>query len=353
MENSDNWKPPIIPNILYDRDGNDIYDIHAPFEGPVDRLFDGPLLDKYCFVYCGPERCNCKRGNMREYRNLELDRMFDDSAAPLQEGLGSNTTAIFPEMSFSIERVAVQAKGRALKAEYSIELAQDLQAVHGKNAEAILSEILTGEILADINREVIMTINICAVPGSQQDTTTAGVFNLDVDANGRWAVEKFKGLVFHMEREANRIAEQTRRGKGNVMICSQDVASALRAADRLSYPTDLKSSGLTVDVTGNTFAGLMDGWLKVYVDPYAVGGNYFTMGFKGETPMDAGIFYCPYVPLQQVKAIDPNTFQPKIGYKTRYGMVANPFAEGTTQGLGVLRQDSNVYYRRTQVTNIM
>jgi hypothetical protein len=271
----------------------------------------------------------------------------------LAEGLGSNSTAIFPEMSFSVERVAVVAKTRALKAEYSIELAQDLKVIHGQDAEAVLSEILTGEILADINREVIRTINVIALPGSQTDTSTAGIFDLDVDSNGRWSVEKFKGLMFHMEREANIIAKLTRRGKGNIMICSADVASALRAADMLDYTPKLDSAGLVVDDTGNTYAGTVNGWLKVYVDPFAIGGNYFTMGFKGPTPMDSGLFYCPYVPLQQLKAIDPNTFQPKIGYKTRYGMVSNPFAQGTTVGLGNIVQDSNVYYRRTIVQHIM
>lgn len=272
----------------------------------------------------------------------------------LGEGLGTaNGTAVFPEMAFSVERVSVTAKERALKAEYSIELAQDLRAIHGQDAAAVLSEILQGEILADINREVLRTINIIALPGSQTDTSTPGRFDLDVDSNGRWSVEKFKGMYFQMEREANILAKLTRRGKGNIMVCSADVASALRAAEILDYTPKLDTAGLTVDDTGNTFAGTVQGWLKVYVDPFAIGGNYWTMGFKGPTPMDAGLFYCPYVPLQKLQAIDPLTFQPKIGYKTRYGMVSNPFAQGTTQGLGAITQDSNVYYRRTIVDHIM
>ncbi len=272
------------------------------------------------------------------------------------EGLGSNTTAIFPEMSFSIEKVTVTAKSRALKAEYSMELAQDLKALHGLDAESELSSILSGEILAEINREVVRTINVTAVPGSQTYTTTAGIFDLDTDSNGRWMGEKFKGMIFRIALEANQIARDTRRGKGNVMICTSDIASALQMTGVLTN-TPLQTS-LQVDDTGNTYAGTLQGGIKVFIDPYALGGNYWTMGYKGSNPFDAGLFYCPYVPLQMVRAVDPNTFQPKIGFKTRYGMEANPYAtgglaSGVNSNGGALVQDSNLYYRRTIVTNIM
>jgi len=270
----------------------------------------------------------------------------------LTEWLGSNTLSIFPEMGFSIEKVSVTAMSRALKAEYSMELAQDLKAVHGLDAETELSNILSTEILAEINREIVRVINICAVSGAQTDTTSAGIFDLDVDSNGRWLVEKFKGLHFQLEREANQIAKQTRRGRGNVVLCSSDVASALTETGKLDYSTALTSNNLSVDDTGNTFAGVLNGKYRVYIDPYAMGGEYLTIGYKGNNFADAGLFYCPYVPLQMVRAVDPNTFQPKIGFKTRYGVVANPYAQGTTQGLGALTQDSNVYYRRVIVKNL-
>jgi len=267
------------------------------------------------------------------------------------EGLG-NTPSVFPEMAFSIEKVTVSAKTRALKAEYSLELAQDLKAIHGLDAETELSNILSAEILAEINREVIRSIVITAKQGAESGTTTAGIFDLDTDSNGRWSVEKFKGLMFQVEREANAIAKGTRRGKGNVIICSSDVASALQMAGVLDYAPALNSNNLQVDDTGNTFAGVLNGRLRVYIDPYA-GSNYMVVGYKGSSAFDAGIFYCPYVPLQMVRAVDPNTFQPKIGFKTRYGMVANPFAEGLTAGQGTLTQDSNNYYRRIIISNLM
>ena len=271
----------------------------------------------------------------------------------LAEGLGSNTTAIFPEMAFSIEKVMVEAKSRALKAEYSLELAQDLKAIHGLDAESELSNILSAEILAEINREVIRTIIVTAERGATEGVTTSGIFDLDTDSNGRWSVEKFKGLMFQVEREANAIAKGTRRGKGNIIICSSDVASALQMAGVLDYTPALNSNGnLTIDDTGNTFAGVLNGRLKVYIDPYA-GTNYMVVGYKGSNAFDAGIFYCPYVPLQMVRAVDPNTFAPKIGFKTRYGMVANPFAEGSAVGAGRIAQDSNKYYRRLLVNNLM
>ena len=269
------------------------------------------------------------------------------------EALGADNNTAFAEMAFSIEKVTVTAKSRALKAEYTMELAQDLKAIHGLDAETELSNILSAEILAEINREVVRTINVTAVKGATEGTTTAGVFDLDTDSNGRWSVEKFKGLMFQLEREANKIAKETRRGKGNMVICSSDVASALQMAGVLDYAPALNSNNLQVDDTGNTFAGVLNGRLKVYVDPYATGGNYLTVGYKGSSAFDAGLFYCPYVPLQMVRAVDQGTFQPKIGFKTRYGMVANPFAQGLTVGNGLLNKDSNVYYRRVIVTNLL
>ena len=264
-----------------------------------------------------------------------------------------NGTVTFPQMAFSIEKVTVTAKGRALKAEYSMELAQDLKAVHGLDAEGELSNILSAEILTEINREVVRTIYVTSKVGAQSDTTTAGKFDLDVDSNGRWSVEKFKGLMFQLEREANAIAKGTRRGKGNIVICSSDVASALQMAGVLDYAPALNSNNLNVDDTGNTFAGVLNGRMRVYIDPYA-GGNYMIAGYKGSNAFDAGLFYCPYVPLQMVRAVDPDTFQPKIGFKTRYGMVANPFNDGITgAGTGALSEDTNEYYRRVRVDNIM
>jgi len=268
------------------------------------------------------------------------------------EALGTSGNTAFPEMAFSIEKVSVTAKTRALKAEYTMELAQDLKAIHGLDAETELSNILTTEILAEINREVVRTIAVTAQQGASSGTTTAGRFDLDVDANGRWSVEKFKGLMFQVEREANQIAKATRRGKGNIIICSSDVASALQMAGVLDYAPALNSNNLQVDDTGATFAGVLNGRIKVYIDPYAT-GNYMVVGYKGASAFDAGLFYCPYVPLQMVRAVDTGSFQPKIGFKTRYGMVANPFAEGATVGLGALTKDSNVYYRRVLVDNIL
>ena len=272
------------------------------------------------------------------------------------EKLGDNTTSNdFREMAFSIEKVSVTAKSRALKAEYSLELAQDLKAIHGLDAEAELANILSTEILAEINREIIRTIYKTAEAGAQTNTATGGVFDLDTDSNGRWMVEKFKGMIFQLERDANAIAQRTRRGKGNIILCSADVASALTAAGQLDY-TPALNSNLQVDDTGNTFAGTLNGRYKVYIDPFAANldaNQYYVMGYKGTSPYDAGLFYCPYVPLQMVRAVGQDTFQPKIGFKTRYGMVANPFAEGTTQGLGRITASSNRYYRRVKVTNLM
>jgi hypothetical protein len=270
------------------------------------------------------------------------------------EAIGTAGVVAIPEVAFSIEKVSVTAKSRALKAEYTLELAQDLKAIHGLDAESELSNILQTELLAEINREVVRTIGITAVPGAQEDTTTAGVFDLDTDSNGRWSVEKFKGLLFQIEREANKIAKETRRGKGNIIIASSDVVSAMMMTGMLDYTPALNSNNsLNVDDTGQTYAGVLNGRYKVYIDPY-VTGNYFVIGYKGNNSnFDAGLFYCPYVPLQQLRAVDQGSFQPKIGYKTRYGMVANPFAEGSDVGLGRLAPNTNKYYRRVQVAHIM
>ena len=266
----------------------------------------------------------------------------------------------FAEMAFSIDKVTVTAKSRALKAEYTMELAQDLKAIHGLDAETELANILSSEILAEINREVVRTIYSHAKAGAQVNTTTAGIFDLDTDSNGRWSVEKFKGLLFQLERDANAIGQLTRRGKGNLIICSADVASALQMSGVLDYAPAL-ATNLNVDDTGNTFAGVLNGKFKVYVDPYAANisaSQYYVVGYKGTSPYDSGLFYCPYVPLQMVRAVGQNSFQPKIGFKTRYGMVQNPFA--TSNGTGALDNsgavaagEQNLYYRRVKITNIM
>jgi len=274
----------------------------------------------------------------------------------IAEYLGSDGNTAFQQMAFSIEKVTVTAQSRALKAEYSLELAQDLKAIHGLDAETELSNILSTEILAEINREVIRTIYTSAKIGAQYGTTTAGYFDLDTDSNGRWSVERFKGLIFQIERDANVIAKQTRRGKGNVLIVSSDVASAMAMAGVLSYTPALQAD-LQVDDTGNTFAGMLHGRIKVYIDPYYGGytqnQELVTIGYKGSSPYDAGLFYCPYVPLQMVRAVDQFTFQPKIGFKTRYGMVANPFSNGLTVQNGRLDSQTNVYYRLFAVKNLM
>ena len=290
------------------------------------------------------------------------------------EALGDASGNAFAEMAFSIEKSTVTAKSRALKAEYTMELAQDLKAIHGLDAETELSNILSAEILAEINREVVRSIYIGAEFGQADNdnsnaainTTAAGIFDLDTDSNGRWSVERFKGLMFALERDANTIAQRTRRGKGNVIICSSDVASALQMAGVLDYQSSLSNS-LNVDDTGNTFVGVLNGKFKVYIDPYSanLAGNaaptkqFYVVGFKGSSPYDAGIFYCPYVPLQMVRAVGQDSFQPKIGFKTRYGLVANPFAGTGVTGTGAITADgltaanSNRYYRRVQVANIM
>jgi len=281
------------------------------------------------------------------------------------EALGDSTANSFAEMAFSIEKSTVTAKSRALKAEYTMELAQDLKAIHGLDAETELANILSAEILAEINREVVRTIYINAEKGASANTgtvntTTEGIFDLDTDSNGRWSVERFKGLMFQVEREANAIAQRTRRGKGNILITSSDVASALQMAGVLDY-TPALNNNLNVDDTGNTFAGVLNGRYKVYIDPYSANqaaSQYFVVGYKGSSQYDAGIFYCPYVPLQMVRAVGQDTFQPKIGFKTRYGIQANPFAEaGASASTAVINgagsANSNRYYRRVQVANLM
>jgi hypothetical protein len=277
------------------------------------------------------------------------------------ETLGSNAT-LFNEMSFSIEKTSVQARTRALKAEYTLELAQDLKAIHGLDAEQELANLLSSEILAEINREVVRTVYTIAKPGAQNNVANAGIFDLDVDSNGRWSVEKFKGLMFQVERDANAIAQQTRRGKGNFIITSADVASALAMSGTLDYTSGLSGAGGPsigeVDDTGNLLVGTMNGRIKVFVDPYSANvsaNQFYVVGYKGTSPYDAGVFYCPYVPLQMLRSIDPNTFQPKIGFKTRYGMVSNPFVEAS---VGVpdaeqLTANVNQYYRRVLVKNLM
>jgi len=275
------------------------------------------------------------------------------------EALGDSGTNAFGEMAFSIEKHTVTAVTRALKAEYTMELAQDLKAIHGLDAETELANILSAEILAEINREVVRNIYVSAVKGAAVNTTTAGIFDLDTDSNGRWSVEKFKGLMFAIERDANAIGQQTRRGKGNMILCSADVASALQMAGVLDY-TPALNNNLNVDDTSTTFAGVMNGRYKVYVDPYAANvsaSQYYVVGYKGTSPYDAGMFYCPYVPLQMVRAVGENSFQPKIGFKTRYGIAANPFHTGTVaagaDGAISISSATNKYYRKVKVANLM
>ena len=296
-----------------------------------------------------PADLNASGATGQEYRVGQAMSTYD------AENLGQGDGNQFNQMAFSIEKLSVTAKSRALKAEYTLELAQDLKAIHGLDAEAELANILSSEILAEINREVIRTIYKIAEPGAQANVANAGFFDLDVDSNGRWSVEKFKGLLFQIERDANAIAYRTRRGKGNTILCSSDVASALTMAGLLDY-TPALNANLNVDDTGNTFAGVLNGKFKVYIDPYSANlaaTQYYVVGYKGTNPYDAGLFYCPYVPLQMVRAVGQDTFQPKIGFKTRYGMVSNPFANGTTQDLGAIKQNANRYYRRVAVKNLM
>jgi len=295
-------------------------------------------------------------GNVAGDSSIDSERNTDIFAGGIETGraesLGSSGATSFSEMGFTIEKQTVTAKSRALKAEYSLELAQDLKAIHGLDAETELANILSTEILAEINREVVRTINSQAKTGAlQTNTAINGIFDVQTDADGRWSVEKFKGLILQIEREANVIAKETRRGKGNFMVCSSDVASALAASGMLDYSPAM-STNLNVDDTGNTFAGVLNGRMRVYIDPYSQ-TDYINVGYKGTNPYDAGVFYCPYVPLTMVRAVGEDTFQPKIGFKTRYGMASNPFVPGAISNNGLGTVKSNQYYRIFRVDNIL
>jgi len=329
----------------YDNNPLGTDDVYPLGDGGVTDANPGLLNDA---TGGGTTAANYERGTTAMARNVA-------------ETLGSGST-LFNEMTFSIEKTAVTAKTRALKAEYTLELAQDLKAIHGLDAEQELANLLSSEILAEINREVVRTVYTIAKSGAQNNVANAGVFDLDVDSNGRWSVEKFKGLMFQVERDANAIAVQTRRGKGNFIITSADVASALAMSGTLDYTSGLSGAGGPkigeVDDTGNLLVGTMNGRIKVYVDPYSANvsnTHYYVVGYKGTSPYDAGLFYCPYVPLQMLRSIDPNTFQPKIGFKTRYGMVANPFVvqSNGTPDAEALTANRNQYYRRVRVANLM
>ena len=324
----------------------------AAYNDPVSPLGDGGTTD------ANPGLLNDTTGGGTTAANYE--RQAGNIAREDAETLGSGST-LFNEMDFSIEKTAVTAKTRALRAEYTLELAQDLKAIHGLDAEQELANLLSSEILAEINREVVRTVYTVAKPGAQNNVANEGVFDLDVDSNGRWSVEKFKGLMFQIERDANAIAQQTRRGKGNFIVTSADVASALAMSGTLDYSSGLTGSGGPsigeVDDTGNLLVGTMNGRIKVYVDPYSANvsnTHYYVVGYKGSSPYDAGLFYCPYVPLQMLRSIDPQTFQPKIGFKTRYGMVSNPFVESSagTPDAEALTASKNQYYRRVRVANL-
>ena len=318
----------------------------AAYNDPVAPLGDGGTTD------ANPGLLNDSGTYERQAGNIPREDA---------ETLGSGAGNLFNEMDFSIEKTAVTAKTRALRAEYTLELAQDLKAIHGLDAEQELANLLSSEILAEINREVVRTVYTVAKPGAQNNVANAGIFDLDVDSNGRWSVEKFKGLMFQIERDANAIAQQTRRGKGNFIITSADVASALAMSGTLDYSSGLSGAGGPsigeVDDTGNLLVGTMNGRIKVYVDPYSANvanTHYYVVGYKGSSPYDAGLFYCPYVPLQMLRSIDPETFQPKIGFKTRYGMVANPFVLNSgTPDAEALTASKNQYYRRVLVKNLM
>ena len=342
-----------MPNLI-------AYDICGvqPMSGPTGLIF--ALRSRYANTtslttealfneadtdYSGANTHSGTTGNTAIDHATQTGRAMPTATA---ESLGDGGTSDFAEMGFTVEKVSVTAQSRALKAEYTTELAQDLKAIHGLDAESELANILSAEILSEINREVVRTVFSTAVAGAA-DTTTAGIFDLDTDSNGRWSVEKFKGLMFQLDRECNAIAKATRRGKGNIAIVSSDVASALQMAGVLDYAPAI-SANLNVDDTGNTFVGVLNGRIRVYIDPFSV-GNFVVTGYKGSSTFDAGLFYCPYVPLQMVRAIGENTFQPKIGFKTRYGIVANPFA--TSAGTGNVQSDTNIYYRRVYVENIM
>jgi len=376
----DNWDPILISLVRRAMPNLIAYDIAGvqPMTGPTGLIFamrsrykanngTEAFYDEAESAFSGAAANNNIPGSAGTSSNGETNPAVLNDGSPgaytadggmttaTAEALGDAANNAFAEMSFSIEKNSVEAKSRALKAEYSMELAQDLKAIHGLDAETELANILSGEILNEINREVVRTVYVSAKIGAQTDTATAGIFDMDVDSNGRWSVEKFKGLMFQVEREANVIAQLTRRGKGNMIVCSSDVASALQMAGQLDTSPALNNN-LNVDDAGNTFAGVLNGRYKVYIDPYsanAAAKQFFVVGYKGTSPYDAGIFYCPYVPLQMVRAVGENSFQPKIGFKTRYGLTANPFAGGATVRSGAITANDNVYYRRVQVTNIM
>ena len=365
----DNWDPILISLVRRAMPNLIAYDIAGvqPMTGPTGLIF--AMRSRYT-NQSGTEAFydeadNDFSGGATQMQGTNPAVLNDGSPGTYVTGIGMTTAAAeakgdsgsnhFAEMAFSIEKQTVEARSRALKAEYTMELAQDLKAIHGLDAETELANILSSEILSEINREVVRTVYVTAKPGAQTDTANSGIFDMDVDSNGRWSVEKFKGLMFQVERDANQIAIETRRGKGNMIICSSDVASALQMAGVLDYAPALNNN-LNVDDAGNTFAGVLNGRYKVYIDPYAANGaekQYYTVGYKGTSPYDAGLFYCPYVPLQMVRAVGENTFQPKIGFKTRYGLTANPFAGGSNVRGGALTANDNVYYRRVQVINIM
>jgi hypothetical protein len=363
-----NWDPILISLVRRAMPNLIAYDICGvqPMTGPTGLIF--AMKSRFTSnsgteaLFNEPDSDFSGTGTMSASLNPGL---MNDTTTSVTTGTGIATataeaSSSLAEMAFSIEKSTVTAKTRQLKAEYTMELAQDLKAIHGLDAETELANILSAEILGEINREVVRTIYEKAKKGANTNTTSSGTFDLDTDSNGRWSVEKFKGLMFQVERDANVIAQETRRGKGNILICSSDVASALQMAGILDYAPALNNS-LNVDDTGNTFAGTLNGRYKVYIDPYAsnnTAAQYFTVGYKGNSPYDAGMFYCPYVPLQMVRAVGQDSFQPKIGFKTRYGMVQNPFA--TSDGDGALDNSGavaagkqNLYYRRVQVTNLM
>jgi hypothetical protein len=384
-----NWDPILISLVRRAMPNLIAYDIAGvqPMTGPTglifamrsrytsqtgnEALFDEADTDFTSRNAAGDSTSDAGTSGVTEQRGANPAILNDSPAGDYARGQGMTTATAealgdasgnaFAEMAFSIEKSTVTARSRALKAEYTMELAQDLKAIHGLDAETELANILSAEILAEINREVVRTIYVNAEKGAAVNTTTAGIFDLDTDSNGRWSVERFKGLMFQLERDANRIAQRTRRGKGNMIICSADVASALQMAGVLDY-TPALNNNLNVDDTGNTFAGTLNGRYKVYIDPYSANSaakQYYVVGYKGTSPYDAGIFYCPYVPLQMVRAVGQDTFQPKIGFKTRYGLVANPFAEtGAASGAVAAvntsgNANSNRYYQRVQVANIM
>jgi hypothetical protein len=344
------WDPVLISLVRRAMPNLMAYDVAGvqPMSGPTGLIF--AMKSRYDGGDVANEEALFQEANSAFSGVADSDTVGAGMSTAAAEALG-NTGGAFAEMGFTIEKATVTAKSRALKAEYSLELAQDLKAIHGLDAETELANILSTEILAEINREVIHTINSQAKLGAQSSNIAVpGVFDLSSDADGRWSAEKFKGLVVQLDREANVIAKETRRGKGNVVICSSDVATALAASGMLDY-TPAMSTSLQVDDTGNTFAGTLNGRTKVYIDPYAT-SDYITVGYKGTNPYDAGVFYCPYVPLQMVKAVGENDFQPRIGFKTRYGMASNPFV-GATPSDGLAAAGTNMYYRKFAVANIL